>query len=159
MLVSNIVLKQTCLLYYEHHYLNPWLLLNLLTWTCGLIVLYVLRLKVSFVRSNTIKSLLFRASLIILAMVEWLIILRQDGGVTNNSLPRWRSDFKSPLFGAALIYYVLCALIVNYIDHMYLTIKRTTLYAMGCEHTGCKSCMTEAWNWVDLQCLCFVYYS
>lgn len=99
------------------HY-NLFALLNLLTWTFRLNVPYVLRLKVSLIRSNVIKSLMFRASLINLAMVEWLINLCQVGEVTNksrlgggvtSSLPCSEQHYKVSLVRSGLdLLYTLC---------------------------------------------------
>jgi hypothetical protein len=55
-------------------------------------------------------------------------------------------------------HYIRGAYIVNYYDRLCLTTRHTTLYAMGCEHTGCKFCMGGICNWVDLQCLCLVNF-
>ena len=35
----------------------------------------------------------------------------------------------------------------------FVFINQNHILAVGCKHTGCKTHMKKAWNWVDLQCL------
>jgi hypothetical protein len=128
-------------------------------------VSYVLRLKVSLVRSNVIKSLMFRASLINLAMVEWLINLCQVGEVTNksrlgggvtSSLPCSEQHYKVSLVRSGLdLFYMWCLYCdllltscawlpdINYFSSGLWTHRLQVSYGGTC-------------NWVDLRCLCCV---